>query len=630
MSLRPGTTSRHRRALAEPLAEVLRRYPPFDALGAGPLGDIAAAATVESYAAGRLVLDAFVDPSSDVFVVLSGSVDVWNDPGGLADPPDEQVGPGGVFGFSAMLTERSVGPRVVAAEPSEVARIPGDVATPAFVSTRGARFLAQTFADALTRTAQTRPTAGVGERVGGHPLVVEESATAADVARAITADGRGYAAVRLRDGTTALVTDASLRRRVIVEGVPGSAPVTEVLDVTPPVVDAHESVIGALTAMVDSDAHFVVVTEGDGSLRGVASLRDVAGSPGAAGVTLHERLRYASTVDELADHAVGVPGLLGDLLHGGLASGRVISAYSSLLDAIVRRAIELAVARHPDLPHDAFTWLDLGSTGRREAVLSSDLDSAAVFVDGTTPETIRRWLEAFGEVHAVLARAGLSGDSHGAVAARRPFARTAAEWRAAARRWIAAPTKDQGAMMISLLLDGRPVHGAGGLPAPTVLADLRRHPETIRVLLEAALAPRARFRSVRELVARGPTRFDIKRHAILPVVNLARWAALDVGSTALGTVDRLHAAAGSAMLPESRAGTLIEAFSVLQRLRLRYQLMQHADGQRPSDEVTMEQMSAIDRSVIAQAVREITAAQRRMANVSAYVATEEWALPEPT
>jgi CBS domain-containing protein len=43
----------------------------------------------------------------------------------------------------------------------------------------------------------------------------------------------------------------------------------------------------------------------------------------------------------------------------------------------------------------------------------------------------------------------------------------------------------------------------------------------------------------------------------------------------------------------------------------------------------MKWLSPLDRSVIAQAVREVSAAQRRMDNISHYVAVEEWASPGP-
>ena len=113
------------------------------------------------------------------------------------------------------------------------------------------------------------------------------------------------------------------------------------------------------------------------------------------------------------------------------------------------------------------------------------------------------------------------------------------------------------------------------------------------------------------------------------MVNIARWAALSVGSAVLPTTERLRAASGSAMLPDEAASTLIEVFDVLQRLRLRYQLGQYRAGERPTDLITLDRLSPIDRSVIAQAVREISGVQRRMDNVSHYVAVEDWASPEP-
>ena len=157
-----------------------------------------------------------------------------------------------------------------------------------------------------------------------------------------------------------------------------------------------------------------------------------------------------------------------------------------------------------------------------------------------------------------------------------------------------------------------------------VFSDLRRHPGTMRLLLQESLAHRARLRSWRKLLGRGPGTFDIKEHAVLPVVNLARWSALAVGAPVLSTTQRLEAAAGSTMLPQDRAETLVEVFGLLQRIRLRYQLLQRAAGDRPSDVLTVERLSTIDRSLVTEAVREIAAIQRRMTNLAHYLPTEGW------
>ena len=615
---------------AADLAAFLAEHPPFDSLGASALDAIARGSRLGRFADGDLILDAFRNPSVEVFVVLEGQVHLWNDAGSRAEGPDEIVTPGGVFGFSAMLTEASIGPRAVAAGAVEVARIPAGLAAPVFTSRRGARFLAG-MVSAARRTVPAAPTYSlVDDLIVQPPLVVEACTPISEVARRITDRGAPCAVIPLGQGRFGVVTDSVLRAKVLVGGQPPSSPAESVMDETVPTVVLGDSAAEAMLLLLDRGAEFLLVTDRGGDVRGVICPRDFAVSPTTAGVSLHEQLRRASSVEDLACHAAGVPAMLDDLLSRGLASGRVIAVYSAVVDTLVRRAIGFVFAEHPELSVDAFTWLSLGSNGRREAVLSSDVDSAAAFDGYLTREEIARYRAAFSEVYDVLARAGLSGDENGATARHALFARTNEDWRDAGLQWLADPVEHNGAMMTSLLVDGRPIHGDPGLPAVTqVFGDLRRHPGTMRLLLQESLSKRAKLRPMRHLLSRQPGTFDIKRHALLPIVNVGRWAALSVGSAALPTTERLRAAAGSAMLPEEQAKTLIEVFGVLQRLRLRYQLMQHRAGDPPSDLITINRMSSIDRSVIAQAVREISSVQRRMGNVSQVVPAEAWASPEP-
>lgn len=615
------------------LTAFLGSHPPFDGLMPEDVGSISAAAKQVPYAQGELILDAFTDASTEVFVLLSGLVNLWNDADGLGAEPDEILGVGEVFGFSAMLTERSIGPRAVARTPTLIARIPGDSAAVAFASRRGATFLANRMFAALRSAPGGAPSfASVADLIAGPPLVVEPHTSVADVARQMTDRHSGYAVVRLRDAAYGLVTDASIRTGMVALDRPGDTRVDEVLADRTPSATVGDSAAETLIRMVEADADHVLVLDRSQGLQGVVTSRDFSLSPSAADVVLHEQLRRAATPDELVATAGRIPALLGDLLSRGLASGRVIAVNSLIIDAMVRRSLELVLDNHPELSRDAFTWMSLGSNGRREAVLTSDIDSAVAFAGSPNDPEIAAHLVAFGEIHALLARAGLSSDEHGASASRRAFARTNPEWREAALAWLGSPVDGQGAIMTSLLVDGRPIYGDPGLPAVTaVFTELRKHPGTMRLLLQDSLARRARLhtpRALSDLLTRRPDSFDIKSHALLPIVNIGRWAALSVGSSALPTVERLGAASGSAMLPAERAATLVEVFEVLQRLRLRYQLLQVSEGQQPSDALMVGHMSPIDRSIIAQAVREIASAQKRMSNISAYLPAEEWTRPE--
>jgi CBS domain-containing protein len=183
-------------------------------------------------------------------------------------------------------------------------------------------------------------------------------------------------------------------------------------------------------------------------------------------------------------------------------------------------------------------------------------------------------------------------------------------------------------LMASLLLDGRPVYGDPAEPVVReVFADVREHPGTMRLLVRESLSHRARLRSVRDvLVGRGGT-FDLKAHAVRPVVEIARWAALSVRSAELTTRARLMAASGSLLLPAEQAQTLVEVFEVLQRVRLHHQLAQHERGDQVSDVVWMGRLAPLDRSLVAQSVREIAAVQKRLANLVQYTYPEEWGEP---
>lgn len=270
------------------------------------------------------------------------------------------------------------------------------------------------------------------------------------------------------------MTDASLRVRVLDAGVPADTPAVEAL--------AEETVRAApggaagemLLAMIEDGTDQGLVIDDSDRLRGVVPLRNFTLSPTTADVSLHQRIRLAGNTDELVDRARDAPDLLHDLLSHGMASGRVIAVYSAIIDTVVRRAVELTFADRSDLPMRAFTWMSLGSNGRREAVLSSDVDSAVAFENDTPVERLEDYREAFAAVHDVLNRAGFSSDGHGAIASRAAFSRTNDQWRAAAHRWLSNPVEDQGAIMTSLLVDGRPVFGDEALPAVTaVFKDLR-------------------------------------------------------------------------------------------------------------------------------------------------------------
>lgn len=614
----------------EELSRFLAGIEPFDALSPTQLAAIAAAATVRQFSAGDLVVDAFTAPPTEIYVVLTGEVDLWHDQDRVTKAGDDRFVAGEVFGFSAMLTERPVGPRVVATTSASVAVLPGNLVEPAFYSRSGARFLADYISRIRRLSTSTPAFSTVEDLLATTPVVVEPDTPVAVVARQLADRDVHCAVVDASDGTYGIVTDAMLGRRVVGDGVSADAPVHVVMAHPATTVELSGSSVEALITLLDTRAEYLPVVDRSGKLRGVVGARDFALAPTTAGVGMLERIHRARSRSELVERARLAPAVLGDILDRGLAADRVIRVYSAIVDAIVRQSIRLVFADHPDLGLDQFTWLTLGSHGRREAVPCSDVDAAIAFDDGVSPEAMEQYRLAFADVNALLADAGLGVDVNGANASNKAFSRTNSQWRAAATRWLTVPGEHSRAAMAahskglaviaSLLVDARPVHGTPGLPeVARVFTDFQRHPAAMNLLLSESVSHRAkvRERTLRDVfTGKGDTfTFDVKTHGLLPVVSIARWAALGVGSTELQTVKRLRDASGSAILPRAEADRLIEVFELLQRMRLRHHLDRLRDGHQPSDLIDRDELSPIERSMIGQAVREINTIARRMDRV---------------
>jgi CBS domain-containing protein len=323
-------------------------------------------------------------------------------------------------------------------------------------------------------------------------------------------------------------------------------------------------------------------------------------------------------VDAVAAVAARLPATV-VALHDAQAPPEQVSAvWSVVVDALTRRLLELAVARAEE-PPAPMSWLALGSLARREGAPSSDVDSALAWQgDDDDPRIHDYAARIAADVTAALARCGLLADAHGATAANRLFARSLDSWRNAAHELIAEPTREQAAILVSVIVDGRPVWGVrAGAPLADAFREARRHPVLLRLLARYALSYRPPTGFLRGLVVehsgehRG--RLDLKHGGLIPIVDLARWAGLAAGVTGASTRERLRAAEAAGTLTAQDARTLREAFDLVWRLRLTHQVEQLRTGAEPDDHLDPRTLTPLTRSQLREAFRAVAAVQRRVA-----------------
>ena len=145
------------------------------------------------------------------------------------------------------------------------------------------------------------------------------------------------------------------------------------------------------------------------------------------------------------------------------------------------------------------------------------------------------------------------------------------------------PSDNRVLIATSILLDGRVVYGpTSGLDVKQLLFETGDRSTLERWMLRLALAAKPPTGFMHDIVVEDTGErkgtFDIKHGGLLPVVDLARYAALRAGVRATPTIERLRAATDGASWRPTEARILEEAFDLFSALRLEHQVSQLERG----------------------------------------------------
>jgi CBS domain-containing protein len=560
-------------ALSE-IARFLAARAPFDALGPEELGELAGQTEIEFFLAGAPILTEDGGPVTFLRVVHSGAVDIIHN-----DRLLDLLAVGDAFGHAAMLSGLPPGFEARAAEDTLCYRIPVAVARPL-----------------LERAAHRELQLGIHDpghqpvaRLIRAPTVTcEPMESIREVARRMTAAGAGAAIIDLRDTGFGIVTDRDIRTKIVALGVPLSAPVASVM--SSPVFSVTPDRIGGevLFELLERGFRHAPVVNERGQLIGVVEDADLFAVQPRSWFGARRSISRASTADDLVAVAERLPEVVVELHRSNLRALEVARVLSALVDALTVRVLELA-AGAIQLPADGLVWVAVGSQARREMTPASTARGAVVCSEPPPPE----WLES---VAGTLSRCGLVGQV---------IARTPAEW-------TAAVGDDE--LGLTVLVERRPLWGTPREPLPVAQNGARER--VLAALARRALAysPPTGFDADAVLASDGTRQaeLDIRRAAVIPIVELARWAGAAGGIVEGSTPERLRAAGQSGVFSDGDARTLADAFELALDLRIGHHMERLAAGERPDDRIDPAQISPLMRDHLRDVFRAVGSVQRRL------------------
>jgi CBS domain-containing protein len=597
------------------IAEFLKDHDPFRELDSPSLERLAERVEVEFFAAGTTIFKQGERHLAQVRVIRRGAVELV-DHGRVLD----LLGEGEMLGHPTMLSGTPTGLEARAQEDSLCYVLAAEDVLPLLTRPEGMRY--------VTRSLLARPKPGpevsafdlahqpVRALIREQPIICDADDSLRAAARRMADAGAGSVLVRLEGSGFGIVTDQDLRSRVVAEGLSVDTPVSHVMTAPAFTVGPDANGADVLLAMLDRGIRHVPVLSAQADVLGVVSEIDLLAAGTRTPFVLRRAIGAARDVEELRQAAGRVNPTLIALHQAELPPAQISAVISVVVDALTRRAIELAIASEGPPPAE-FAWLSLGSHGRREGVPSSDIDSGLVWVDGGEADPARYMQTVANQVLETLAAAGWETDTHGVTASGSVSARTVDDWQRTIRQWLDNPLEDKVLLAISILLDSRTVYGPdSAFDALATLQGAGDSPLVVRLLLRLALAHKPPTGFLRDIVVEssGEHRgsLDIKQGGLVPIVDIARYGALAAGATVTSTVERLRVAAEAGTLPEEEARTLAEAYDLFATLRLEHQVGQLEAGLPPDNHLNPKTLSPLARGYLRDAFRAVASVQKAL------------------
>jgi CBS domain-containing protein len=267
-------------------------------------------------------------------------------------------------------------------------------------------------------------------------------------------------------------------------------------------------------------------------------------------------------------------------------------------------------------PPVPYSWVALGSEGRREQTLVTDQDNAIVFLDGdleSGKEAQDYFLKLAEKVVSGLERSGFPRCKGGMMAVNPQWCQPYRVWKDYFKNWILRSDVSPMQVMIhSIFLDLRCLYGEKEFVKSLIdfISDCLRQPGPfLRDLAENAIYNRPPLGFFKKLVVEKTgehkNQLNLKNRGLTPLVEAVRVLALDKGIFETNTLDRISILLEKGVFSQEEAGVLKEAFNVLMLLRLRHHANVINQGKNPDNFINPDELSLIQRTMLKEAFKAI-------------------------
>ena len=407
-----------------------------------------------------------------------------------------------------------------------------------------------------------------------------------------------------------IATDHDLSTKVLAAGISPDTVVAEIMNQPVCTIAPGEYAFDALLSMSRHGVRLLVVTEED-RLVGVISEHDLQMATGNSPVQVLHEIQRTSSLDHLIGMRPQIDRVLEMLLRQGGPIKQLVALITELNDRLTLRILKLAEQKMeqdgyggPPVP---YSWIALGSEGRREQTLHTDQDNALSFstVPSGDEAECKAWFLRFAElVVDCLVRSGIPRCPGGFMASNPQWCQTEEWWQAKFLEWIKEPNPET-LLMASIFFDFRPIHAGTeffDILHDQLLKAIRKKHLFVRFMAKVALINRPPLGLLKGFVVEKSgehkNKLDLKMRGLTPVVDAARALGLALGIKTQNTLDRLAQINKKGVIDRSFYADIREAYEYIVYLQINRHLDALAKGEEPDNFLDPQSLNNLQRKML--------------------------------
>ncbi len=398
--------------------------------------------------------------------------------------------------------------------------------------------------------------------------------------------------VKKETGEYGIITDSLLKIKVLLEGRDLTIPVKDIAIFPLLTVNNDDYLFEALTVLIKKNIKRIGVTNNKGEMVGILEQIDVLSHFANHTYVVDSKIKKAKNVEDLKAASKALLNIINSLHSKGVKVNHISNLIGQLNTKVYQKLYELVLPK--ELRDDA-CFIVMGSEGRNEQIIKTDQDNALVVKDGIDVEKYRPYMN---EITNHLIDFGYPS-CEGNIMVSNPFwCKTVGEYKNETAKWIESP-KMQNYMDLAIFLDSFAVVGNKELLI-NLKDDLFNKLHDKDVFMAYFAKATLTFdtpNTVTNIMIKSHY-IDIKKAAVFPIVQGIRSLALREKIRETTTIKRIKILEDRKVLEKSKAAELLEAFDVVNTLRLKAQLDNIQYGKKINNEIDTHTLGKIERDLL--------------------------------